>query len=278
MGIEDLKNEEEDLESQEEENEVEEHEGEQEEEEISQEEAKELRKKLKKTTRRNISLLSQRNTARTEATFYKGKSEGASHEVKKPVRPTLKEFQDDDGVIDEAKYSQALDTYEKDTMDFNKKISEPEKPTKKKNVALEGRLNKAREKYEDFDEVAFDESIPYCEPMTEAVMVSKVGPEIAYYFGDPTGDGPDVAAEITELSQTDILEARKRVLDIENKFLKPDSKKKVKRLSKPIDPVHSGKKLSDKKKLNDTMPIKDWMAQEKANRLKKVKENVEGHV
>lgn len=60
-------------------------------------------------------------------------------------------------------------------------------------------LTDARVKYNDFDEVAFNPSIPYSEAMTDLVMTSEQGSDIAYYLGQH----PEDAQRIARLSDRD---------------------------------------------------------------------------
>lgn len=61
-------------------------------------------------------------------------------------------------------------------------------------TGFEDRADKAREKYEDFDDVAFSQ-FPVTESMTEAILASESGPEILYYLGN----NPKEAARIARL-------------------------------------------------------------------------------
>jgi len=60
-------------------------------------------------------------------------------------------------------------------------------------------LTDARVKYNDFDEVAFNPNIPYSEAMTDLVMTSEQGSDIAYYLGQH----PEDAQRIARLSDRD---------------------------------------------------------------------------
>jgi hypothetical protein len=51
------------------------------------------------------------------------------------------------------------------------------------NVAYRERVEKASEKYEDFEQVAYNQNLPISTVMGEAIVASDVGPEVAYYLG-----------------------------------------------------------------------------------------------
>ena len=57
------------------------------------------------------------------------------------------------------------------------------------------RVEKAREKYEDFDDVAFAEDVPITNEMRNAILGSEHGADIQYYLGSH----PDEAARITRM-------------------------------------------------------------------------------
>lgn len=62
--------------------------------------------------------------------------------------------------------------------------------------SFQERAAAARERYQDFDEVAFDASVPVSEEMTVVIAESEHGPDIAYYLGSH----PDEARRIASLS------------------------------------------------------------------------------
>ena len=57
------------------------------------------------------------------------------------------------------------------------------------------RVERAREKYEDFDDVAFAEDVPITNEMRNAILGSEHGADIQYYLGSH----PDEAARITRM-------------------------------------------------------------------------------
>jgi len=64
--------------------------------------------------------------------------------------------------------------------------------------SYEDRAESAREKYDDFEQVAYNPSVPVTAVMAEAVMADELGPEILYHLGS----NPSEATRISRLSPT----------------------------------------------------------------------------
>jgi len=62
--------------------------------------------------------------------------------------------------------------------------------------SYEDRAETAREKYEDFEQVAYNPAVPVSSTMAEAVMADELGPEILYHLGSH----PSEAARIAKLA------------------------------------------------------------------------------
>lgn len=62
--------------------------------------------------------------------------------------------------------------------------------------SYEDRAEAAREKYDDFEQVAYNPSVPVTQVMAEAVMADDLGPEILYHLGT----NPAEASRIAKLS------------------------------------------------------------------------------
>lgn len=81
----------------------------------------------------------------------------------------------------------------------------------------------------DFEEVAFNESVPINEPMVAAIVGSAKGPQVAYFLGK----NPDEAARIARL---DPLSAAREIGKLEEKLAGPPPKN-VTQAPKPLKPV-----------------------------------------
>lgn len=119
------------------------------------------------------------------------------------------------------------------------------------------RANETRAKYEDFDDVAFDNSVSVTPIMSQALMESEQGPEILYYLGN----NPREAARISQLSPTAQI---REIGKIEAKIqTAPKPAPKTSAAQKPIQPVNSAKpQISNTPE--DSQDTKTWMAKREA--------------
>jgi hypothetical protein len=93
------------------------------------------------------------------------------------------------------------------------------------------REESAREKYEDFEQVAYNPRLPVTEVMAEAIRSSDLGPDVAYYLGS----NPKEADRIARLSP--FLQA-KEIGRLEAKLASsPPPVKQTTRAPAPIAPV-----------------------------------------
>ena len=97
----------------------------------------------------------------------------------------------------------------------------------------EAKAEKAEEKYEDFDEVAYNPRTPISQTMAELIHASDAGADLAYYFGK----NPDDAARIAQL---DPIRAAKEIGKLEVKVATLTQTKPVSRASPPINPIRGG--------------------------------------
>lgn len=113
---------------------------------------------------------------------------------------------------------------------------------------FEERAEKAREKYEDFDDVAFS-NFPVTEAMTEAILASDSGPELLYYLGN----NPKEALRIAKLPP---FVAARELGRLEAKL--PDLSKPASAAPAPINPVKPKSNASETPSESDDM--KSWIA------------------
>ena len=183
------------------------------------------------------------------------KPEATGAEKPKP-RPddfeTLAEYLDArDAWVEERAARKALSEYEAKTKAESAK-SEQERIAEK----WEQHKNTGREKYEDFDEVIESYDGPITPAMSEALLTSEVGADLAYWLGK----NPEKAAEIAKLSpiatarELGKIEAR----IAEQKSAAPKAAPTT-RAPKPPTPVSkpSGSSAVD---VNDpNVPYEDWL-------------------
>lgn len=96
--------------------------------------------------------------------------------------------------------------------------------------AYHEREEEARNKYEDFEQVAYNPRIPITQVMAQTIQASDIGPEVAYYLGS----SPKEADRISRLSP--FLQA-KEIGKIEVKLAESPSTKKSSSAPAPIQPV-----------------------------------------
>jgi len=92
------------------------------------------------------------------------------------------------------------------------------------------REEEARNKYEDFEQVAYNPRLPITQVMAESIQASEIGPEVAYYLGS----NPKEADRIAKMSP--ILQA-KEIGKIEAKLAENPPTKKSSSAPTPITPV-----------------------------------------
>lgn len=92
------------------------------------------------------------------------------------------------------------------------------------------REEEARNKYEDFEQVAYNPRLPITQVMAETIQASEIGPEVAYYLGS----NPKEADRIAKLSP--FLQA-KEIGKIEAKLADNPPVKKSSSAPTPITPV-----------------------------------------
>lgn len=109
------------------------------------------------------------------------------------------------------------------------------------------RAEKFREKHDDFDIVAFDESLPVSTAMTEAILDSDLGPEIMYHLGN----NPKESARIFKLSPyAAAREIGKLELQLKTTPKRPSN------APDPINPVGSKEKVTVDP---DKLSVDEWM-------------------
>lgn len=116
----------------------------------------------------------------------------------------------------------------------------------------------AVEKYPDFKAIAYNDAVPITPAMTEVIVASEVGPELAYYLGKNLGEAERIS-RLTPLQQA--VELGKIEVTL-TPTATPTPAKKVPSAPEPIAPVGSRTSNptydpTDPRSLK--MPVKDWM-------------------
>ena len=126
---------------------------------------------------------------------------------------------------------------------------------------------KARDKYDDFEQVAYNPKLPITNVMAETIQSSEVGPDLAYYLGS----NPKEADRISRMSA---LAQAKEIGKIEAKLASNPPVKRTTSAPAPITPVtarSNGSPAYDTTDPRSTKSMTDsqWIEAERARQRKK---------
>jgi hypothetical protein len=130
------------------------------------------------------------------------------------------------------------------------------------------REESAREKYDDFEQVAYNPKLPITNVMAEAIQSSDIGPDLAYYLGS----NPKDAERISRMSP---LSQAKEIGKIEAKLSSNPPVKKTTSAPAPISPVTARSSGAPAYDTTDPRSIKnmsasEWIEAERARQMKKL--------
>jgi hypothetical protein len=128
------------------------------------------------------------------------------------------------------------------------------------------REEEARAKYDDFEQVAYNPSVPITQVMAQTIQASETGPDIAYYLGANV-------KEADRISKLPAMLQAKEIGRLEAKLANEPVVKKTTSAPAPITPVTakgSGSPAYDTTdpRSTKTMSTSDWIAAERARQLK----------
>ena len=132
--------------------------------------------------------------------------------------------------------------------------------------AYHEREEAAREKYDDFEQVAYNQNLPITTVMAQTIQASDVGPDVAYYLGS----NPREAERISRLSP--YLQA-KEIGKIEAKLVDNPPVKKSTNAPPPIKPVTAkgssggGYETTDPRSVS-SMSTSVWIEAERRRQIK----------
>ena len=130
------------------------------------------------------------------------------------------------------------------------------------------REEQARDKYDDFEQVAYNPKLPITNVMAETIQSSDIGPELAYYLGSNPKEA-DRISRMTPLSQA------KEIGKIEAKLASAPPIKKTTSAPAPISPVTARSAgaatldTTDPRSIK-SMPASQWIEAERARQIKKL--------
>jgi len=125
----------------------------------------------------------------------------------------------------------------------------------------------ARDKYDDFEQVAYNPKLSITNVMAETIQSSDIGPELAYYLGSNPKDA-DRIARLTPFMQA------KEIGKIEAKLAAEPPMKRTTSAPAPISPVNARSSGSPSHDTTDprsikTMTVSQWIDAERARQVKK---------
>ena len=134
--------------------------------------------------------------------------------------------------------------------------------------AYQDREEQAREKYDDFEQVAYNPSLRITNVMAETIQASDVGPDVAYYLGS----NPKEADRISRLSP--FLQA-KEIGKIEARLVADPPVKRTTAAPQPITPVSARTTGSPAFDTTDPRSIKQmsasqWIEAERQRQIRKL--------
>ena len=139
---------------------------------------------------------------------------------------------------------------------------------KRQREVLEGyheREEEARGKYDDFEQVAYNPSLPITAVMAETIQASEAGPDVAYYLGS----NPKEADRIARMSP--LLQA-KEIGKIEAKLAESPPVKQSTKAPAPIQPVKPNGNPAPAYDTTDPRSMKmstsDWIAADRKRQIK----------
>jgi len=150
------------------------------------------------------------------------------------------------------------------------KLVQQREAAKQQSQVLESyqeREEQARDKYDDFEQVAYNPNLPITNVMAETIQHSEIGPDLAYYLGS----NPKDAERISRLSP--YLQA-KEIGKIEAKLADNPPVKKTTSAPAPISPVKARSNGAPSHDTTDprstkTMSTSEWIEAERARQIKK---------
>lgn len=180
-----------------------------------------------------------------------------------PVTPVAPPTLDQFGTVDE--YAEALAAQKAEQI-----LQQRQQQARQTEIAAsyQDREEDARDKYEDFEQVAYNPNLRITTVMAQAIQTSDVGPEVAYYLGV----NPKEADRISYLEP--ILQA-KEIGRIEAKLAANPPVKRSTSAPSPISPVTaktSGNPAYDTTDPRSvkTMSASEWIAADRARQIKKM--------
>lgn len=112
-----------------------------------------------------------------------------------------------------------------------------EEAARKAHESYQARVVKAREKYQDYDERVYSESVPFTRPMADAIAESEYGPDVAYHLAT----NPEEFSRISALSpRGQFMELGYLTAQFRQQAKTETAKPQVSQAPRPIRPLGGG--------------------------------------
>lgn len=126
------------------------------------------------------------------------KPQSAQTQAQATTKPSASQFQTTEDYLEalaEWKSDQKLQDWDRKRREEAEKREKDERQQKAARTFSE-REQKARDKYEDYQDVAYSDANPISELMAKAIYASEMGPEVAYFLGK----NPDRGLQIAQMT------------------------------------------------------------------------------
>ena len=150
-----------------------------------------------------------------------------------PVKPDITKF------TEQAAYDAALETWADKKAEFREAKKAKETAAQQEQRAFqeilhshEEREEAARDKYADYEQVAYNPKLPITEPMAAALRLSDIGPDIAYHLGKPEN-----LKEVERIAKLHPIAQAKEIGKLEAKLIAEPPAKKTSSAPEPINPL-----------------------------------------
>lgn len=182
-----------------------------------------------------------------------------------PAPPVPKELPPADQFESVEAYAQALATKKAEELIYQRDVQKQQAEVLE---AYREREEEARDKYEDFEQVAYNPSLKITDVMAETIRASDIGPDVAYYLGT----NPKEAERISRLSP--FLQA-KEIGKIEVKVASEPPVRKTTSAPAPLRPVSARASTTGVIDTTDPRSIKslstsEWIEAERQRQIRKL--------
>lgn len=191
--------------------------------------SKGVQKRLDEITRLRYEAERRAEQERQERLYWQQKAMGETKPSVPANKPSVDQYQSYEEYLEALSDWKVEQRLTSERAERERRSREESQRTKA--MTYKERVEKARDKYEDYEQIAHGQHWTPSEAMTEAILESEMGPDIAYYLGN----NPDEAARIARLSPAS---QHRELGKLEAKLSAPPQTKPTK-APPPIEPAGS---------------------------------------